>query len=122
MGKPTPTFKVKIWTLGYADSLFSHFIRKRDGKCMRCLRTGMPLDCSHYWRRDMWGSRFDPNNCVALCRDCHTTWERHQNPAYKAFMLSWLRKPAYESLERRARAFKGRRNAIVDAMSFLKGG
>jgi len=113
------TFKEKIWVLKYADNKFSLFIRKRDGKCRRCLDTTKPLDCSHYWRRDMKGTRFDPNNCVALCRDCHTIWERQQNQEYKNFMIEWLGLPEYEALERRARTLWKMRDAIQGCMVYL---
>lgn len=119
MGKPTPVFKLVLWTLAHADKTFSLFIRKRDGRCMRCKRADKALDCSHYWRRDMWGTRFDPKNCVALCRDCHTLWERHQNPEYKAWMIRWIGQAEYDALEHRARTYKGRRNAIAECMTLF---
>lgn len=111
--------KQKIWKTTYADSKFSLYIRKRDGRCMRCLRADVPLDNSHYWRRDMKGTRFDPLNCVALCRDCHTHWEKHQNEEYKEFMLDWIGKEEYESMERRARGFKKMTDAVIECMNML---
>lgn len=110
---------VKLWNLKYADTKFSLFIRSRDGKCMRCKREDLPLDCSHYWRRDMKGTRFDPNNCIALCRSCHTIWERQQNPEYKRWMMIWLGEEEYHSLEHRARSYMHQRDSIRGCMELL---
>lgn len=113
-------FRVVPWKTAYADNRFSLWIRARDGKCRRCLRTDIPLDNSHYWRRDMKGTRFDPNNCVALCRDCHTYWEKQQNEEYKQFMVDWLGEAEYQTLERRARGFKKMTDAVLECMAWLK--
>lgn len=112
---------MKIWKTKYADQLFSNFIRARDKHCMRCKRTDRPLDCSHYWERGRKGTRFDPKNCVALCRECHTHWEKKQNHEYMAFMIEWLGLEKYGALELRARTSKQMWDAVVEAMSWLKG-
>lgn len=112
-------YKIKIWNTGYADAKFSKWIRERDIKCRRCERNG-PLDCSHYWKRGDSGTRFDPNNCVALCRECHTIWERQQNLEYKQFMVDWLGQEEYDLLEKRARSFKKRIDAVLEVMELLK--
>lgn len=111
--------KLKIWKTTYADKLFSLFIRARDGKCMRCHRTDLPLDCSHYWERGKTGTRFDPDNCIALCRDCHTAWDKKQNQAYKDFMLKRLGQERYDALERKARTMKKMWDAVVECMALL---
>lgn len=115
MGKPTPIFKITVWTLTRADSTFSLFIRKRDKKCQKCFRW-TDLDNSHYWRRDMYRTRFDPENCIALCRSCHNAWEVHQNPEYKAFMIRRLGQARYDALEKRARSSMKLRDAILQWM------
>lgn len=120
MGKPTKIFKQEIWSLSTADTYFSKHIRSFDLKCKRC-RQEKPLDCSHYWRRDMWGTRFDPENCDGICRDCHTIWERQQNLEYKKFMLQKLGRVKYDQLEQRARTSTKRRDAILGLMKFLGG-
>lgn len=116
--KKTSIFKIKVWKTTYADNKFSLYIRDRDLVCQRC-RQYKPLDNSHYWRRDMKGTRFDPDNCVALCRDCHTHWERHQNEEYKEFMLQRLGRDAYDALETRARRSKKMVDAVIEAMKYL---
>jgi hypothetical protein len=32
----------------------------------------MGLHCSHYHGRGKWATRFDPDNCRALCYGCHS--------------------------------------------------
>ena len=111
------TFKQKVWKTVYADQKFSEYIRKRDKKCLRCLGTYKKLDCSHYWKRGDSSTRFDPKNCIALCRDCHTIWERQKNLAYKQFMLRWIGQQEYEALEIRARTFTNRRESVLAFMA-----
>lgn len=117
--KITPVFKIKVWGTPYADSLFSLFIRKRDGKCLRC-GTKDNLTNSHYWRRGHSGTRFDPENCIALCQDCHSLWENLKNDTYQQFMLDWLGKERYDALEKRARTFMKRRDAVIKFMEYHK--
>lgn len=67
-------YKIKIRK---SDRLFSEYIRRRDGHCVyrfKCL--GQPIDwkelqCSHWQKRRHEGTRFDPNNCDAVCAACH---------------------------------------------------
>lgn len=127
-GKPTSApkrkvqvFKQKIWSTKYTDQLFSNYVRQRDGKCMRCYKVDIPLDNSHYWERGRKGTRFDPLNCVALCRDCHTIWEKHQNHEYMQFMAKLLGPVEYINMEKRARTIKKMRDAVLECMEFLKG-
>lgn len=68
----------------------------------------------------MKGTRFDPKNCIALCRDCHTAWERHQNHEYKAWMIRWLGKKEYDALEARARRSMKMVDAVLGCMDWLK--
>lgn len=113
-------YKIKIWSTPYADAKFSNFIRSRDGMCLRCKRTDKPLDCSHYWARGLKRTRFDKENCVALCRDCHTIWERQQNNEYMRFMIQRLGLEGYRALEARARTMMKMVDAIIEAMEWLK--
>lgn len=113
-------FKVKVWKTTYADDKFSLFIRARDGKCMRCGSIDKKLDCSHFWKRGDSGTRFDRNNCIALCRDCHTIWEHQKNNEYKDFMLNWLGEVEYRLLEIRARTWKNRRDSVIEFMQWYE--
>lgn len=67
-----------------ADTLFSLFIRARDGwKCQRCGRQWKEgdggLTNSHFFGRTAESVRFDPENCDALCMfPCHDEWEHEK--------------------------------------------
>lgn len=59
-----------------ADRAFSLYIRTRDGWCcQRCGNQYTPptsaLHCSHFQGRGKEGTRFEPDNCDALCYGCH---------------------------------------------------
>jgi hypothetical protein len=70
-------YKIKIRK---ADRLFSQLIRARDKyTCQRCRRKFSPENCrglvvSHYWGRGRESTRYDEENCVALCSGCHQIW------------------------------------------------
>jgi len=58
------------------DSYFSRCIRERAGwKCERCgaqhQEKSQGLHCSHFHGRGKWATRFDPDNCFAICYGCH---------------------------------------------------
>lgn len=111
-----------IWSTKTADSNFSKFIRERDGKCLRC-GTRDNLTCSHFWGRGCSSVRFDPKNCIALCwgpDGCHQYWEDLKNHEYKDFMVEWLGIDDYNALERRARTFKNRRDAVAECKVLIK--
>jgi len=48
----------------------SQFICERCGKQYHYGDRG--LDCCHYQGRGAWATRFEPLNCFALCRGCHS--------------------------------------------------
>ena len=65
--------KVKI---DKADQLFSIWIRTRDNwTCQRCAKRydsgDGRLQNSHYYGRSHESTRFEPDNCDALCFGCH---------------------------------------------------
>ena len=61
-----------------ADKLFSAFIRKRDGHCVKCGKSGL-LHCHHIISRSAKSVRWDEDNAIALCPGCHRNWA-HANP------------------------------------------
>ena len=109
---------MKQWKCATADSNFSKHIRTRDPMCRRCLYAPTS-DCSHYWRRERSATRFDPKNCIGLCRSCHDLWEHKKNNEYKDFMVNWLGQEEYDLLERRARSYKNRGEAIAECQKML---
>lgn len=116
--------KSLIWSMAKADAKFSEFIRKRDGKCMRCGKKkskGNPLTCSHFWPRQHKGTRYDPLNCVALCwMPCHKYhWEKEKQGAYRDFMLHWLGEDRYQEVKKRAESTYPLSRAISECMVLL---
>lgn len=64
---------------GTSKTLYSSFIRKRDGKCRKCGST-KSLQCSHI--RSIGAYKyleFEPQNAIALCLRCHLYWW-HKEP------------------------------------------
>ena len=110
---------MKLWSTQYADSMFSKRIRERDKLCRRC-KIKRAKDNSHFWRRGHSGTRYDFNNCVGVCRPCHDIWEHQKNNEYKDFMLSWLGEEEYNLVEKRARGFKKRSDAVIECMRLLE--
>lgn len=112
--------KSGIWTLKKADEEFSKYIRKRDKKCKRC-GTKNNLTCSHFWGRQHKGTRFDPDNCVAVCwMPCHKYyWEKEKQGQYRDFMLNWLGPARYELLRMKANGTYPQSRAIMDCMKLL---
>lgn len=73
------------FTLSPADKAFSEFIRKRAGYCCeRCGKQYEPksqgLQCSHHFSRRYHNIRFDPDNALALCYNCHVFWYQKDVP------------------------------------------
>lgn len=103
--------KEKRWSSAKADKLFSAFIRKRDGRCLFCHRHDA-LQCSHYVTRSHSTTRYDPQNCDAICPKCHWQYERRKQFEYKDKKLLQMGFPLYEGLVERSKKFVKRRHAI----------
>lgn len=67
------------------DKLFSEYIRKRDGRCLRCGKREN-LQCSHIASRRHKAGRWNEWNAIALCPACHLFWW-HKEPVEAA---KWL--------------------------------
>lgn len=96
--------KAKIDT---ADRWFALFIKERDGwECQSCHKQlehdPGRLHNSHYWGRGRESTRFDPENCDALCFYCHDTWEGEKQGDYKHFKEKQLGQARYTQLMARA--------------------
>lgn len=98
-----------------SDIEFSKFIRARAGWiCQRCGRRfeegAANLHNSHYWLRGHENTRFDPENCDALCASCHAYAETHEghDAWYKPFKIAQLGQQAYDLLEMRHHQYKKR--------------
>ena len=104
--------KIKI---DRADAEFSKYIRLRDGECVRCHRLpsnnveGEPivgLQNSHYFGRGKESTRFDPDNCDALCFGCHQYWGSTDREAYREFKVKQLGEKGFKALTLRASLHK----------------
>ena len=113
----------KVWKLSTADSKFSAFIRNRDKECLRC-SSKFYLQCSHFWSRNHFNTRFDPDNCITICYPCHygsnKGWEYDQAGEYRDFMIKRLGIKKFKQLENKHKQFKTKRNAIIEFMEWLK--
>ena len=120
-GKISPR-DVKLWSLTRADSEFSTFIRRRDGKCIRCGRLNY-LQNSHFWSRSHKSVRYDVDNCDTLCYPCHygnaKGWEYEKNGEYMEFKKNQLGSERYSALELRAHLMVKQEEAIKLCMNFL---
>jgi 5-methylcytosine-specific restriction endonuclease McrA len=97
--------KIKIRPV---DKLFSTYIRTRSKwKCEHCGKycgennSLYKLECSHHFTRSRESTRFDPENCVALCFTCHNKF--HDDKGLRNnFMIQRLGQQAYDLLELRS--------------------
>lgn len=92
-----------------ADQLFSRYIRTRDKwTCQRCLRqyeeNDQRLQNSHFYGRSHENTRFEPDNCDALCYGCHQNFT--SNPGdYAAWKLGRVGRKRFDSLVLQANTY-----------------
>jgi 5-methylcytosine-specific restriction endonuclease McrA len=91
-----------------ADALFSKYIRIRDNwTCQRCHTRheegSRGLHCSHFFGRANENTRFDPQNCTAICFGCHKYFDEKDREAYREFKIKQIGKKEFEKLTIRAR-------------------
>lgn len=114
--------------LDKADVVFSEYIRRRDGACCRCGRQGdgkhriVGLQNSHFFGRKNENTRFDPENCDALCAGCHQFWGSDNREDYRYFKLKQLGEDRFNALQVRANTFqkKDRYMSWLQAKALLK--
>jgi len=99
------------------DRLWTQYIRLRDNyTCQRCKRVYSPDNCqnlcvSHYYGRGHENTRFDDDNCIALCHlPCHQLKWGHgeDRDEYKEFMIKKLGQTGFDLLTVRAHTRKQR--------------
>lgn len=85
-----------------ADMLFAYWVRARDGN--RCVVTGSTAypQCSHFFSRKFFGTRYSPENCVTLSAKKHFEWEHKKQTDYRDFMLKRLGEEKYLALRERS--------------------
>lgn len=136
--KRKPIIKNKdLWSLAYADSKFSLFVRK-DGICERpdcpyChnkTKDELPslvLQPSHFHGRSRMSVRFIRENVDCFCRGTHFIWENEKSQKkingemgeYFKFKLEQLGKQGIKRLQKKADSFKSQREAIKELMEKL---
>ena len=73
------------------DRLFGRFIRLRDQRCQYCGRSDRRLEAAHMFGRGKHSTRYDPENCYAMCGGpngnvCHRWIDTHTTEK-----LAWLK-------------------------------
>lgn len=110
-----------------ADTLFSLFIRQRDGECR--IRTDSPcvgpLSCCHLLSRQFLATRWDERNAVAGCAGHHAYWTRNPD-RWAAFLEDYLAQNVIldgaETLASlRSRAFNGEPQDLATVLAALAG-
>ena len=109
------------------DQMFSRWIRTRDDwTCQRCGGQYEPptraLHNSHYYRRGIHATRFDPDNCIALCYGCHALLEGDKQGAYMELMVDRLGRASFGELALRSGTTVKKRIAEQEAFEWLKEG
>ena len=99
---------MSVIKLSALDVQFSKFIRLRDGlTCQRCKKQYVAgdrgLHCSHFIGRANHQTRFDPENCDALCWGCHQYFETHKASAYRDWKIEQLGQERFDALIERSR-------------------
>ncbi len=108
--KSAKPIKVDMWSLQQADSLFAAYIKERDGCCQLC-GTSQFLSCSHWNKREIWATRYDPFNSVTFCTTCHDAMERYK-AAYRQFMVEHFSESMVIHLENLAKTRVSKEEAI----------
>jgi len=112
------------------DIRFSKYIRTRDKwRCVRCGTQYTPptqgLHCSHFYGRSTWSTRFDEENCDAVCNGCHRYWGGQTSREggkveYKAFKLKQLGGERFYALTMRSNESGNRRKILEWAYPHYK--
>ncbi len=116
-------FKIKLRP---TDIKFSLYIRRRDKwTCQRCGKRYQEgqrgLDNSHYWERGHESTRFELDNCDALCHlPCHDIWGHgEERDKYKEFKIKQLGEDRFKSLDIQAHTTK-KRDDVMDLLIINK--
>jgi hypothetical protein len=124
-----------FWSDKKADTEFSLFIRARDGHCLfpGCEKTE-GLQNSHFIGRRHSATRYDPENCIALCYSHHygdkllgyeyqkQEKEKHgYDGQYTLFMKKHLGTKRYRALMERGKTTVKRSTEIAKLMELING-
>lgn len=127
-GKPAPRrrksglsglFRAVVTPMMRADMAFSREIRERAGACAYrdCAVWDFDqLECSHYFRRNKYATRYDPANADAFCHDHHVLMETEKRPdgTYTKFMRGKLGSASLERLRLKSESRMKKTEAIAE--------
>ena len=103
------------------DKVFSQCIRERaNWSCERCGKyypegSRMGLHNSHYYGRRKAATRFDPDNCNALCYGCHSYFGTARDE-YTAFKRKELGDTRFDELTLRGNSTMKRIKSDMDEL------
>lgn len=88
------------------DGLMTKIVKARDKNiCQRCGSVHLPnskgLHNSHYFTRGRWSTRYDLENCEALCYGCHRYFDSHKLE-YKEWKIARMGEENFYKLERKS--------------------
>ena len=87
------------------DDIMTKIVKARDKEtCQRCgsyLPKSRGLHNAHCFTRGRWNTRFDLENCDAVCYGCHRYWDKHKEE-HKKWKIKQLGKKRFYALERRS--------------------
>ena len=91
-----------------SDKWYSKYIReKADNICARCHKEAESIQNSHFWGRGNESTRFNDDNCDALCFKCHQ--DLGANPGdFRDWKLKQLGTRRYTILELLKNTYKKR--------------
>lgn len=97
MGKKSDRAKI----ITKLDQAFSEKVRKRDGSCRYCGKSST-VYCHHIFSRRHLGTRWDPENGVALCIYCHRYIAHGDPEKFRDWVLSWMPEQKFTALKIKA--------------------
>lgn len=107
-----------------ADQAFSLYIRElADWRCKRCGRQydrdePNQLQNSHYFSRSFESTRFDPDNCDALCFGCHNYWGSNDKEGYRDYLIAKLGEDGFRNLKIKALVTKIRKDRKMSLLTW----
>ena len=116
----------EVWSMDRADRIFSNYIRLRaDWKCENCGKNFEnnkgQLHNSHFWSRVRMSTRFDPDNCMAVCWHCHFfKLEKEKQGIYRDLMIKRLGNEHYNTLRIKSNTLQNKRESIKEFMALMR--
>jgi hypothetical protein len=83
-----------------ADNLWSDLVKKRDEKCKKC-GSVFGLSAHHIRVRQHKSTKYDIDNGIALCRDCHSL-QKFRPEQFHDMIIDIIGQPKYNELRLRS--------------------